>query len=153
MLLEIKNLLINFGSSQQAVCAVDTVSLSIGVGETVCLVGESGSEKTVTALSIARLLSSPPAHYPGGEILLEGRSACGRPGEWAFSRAFSTEVYRFFGEYFGVGPRQAARYVSQARERGGGKGNTFSLADRRQLIMNGLITNDLRFIGPVYRRR
>jgi peptide/nickel transport system ATP-binding protein/oligopeptide transport system ATP-binding protein len=73
-LLEIKNLLIDFGSGQQAVRAVDGVSLSIGAGETVCLVGESGSGKTVTALSIARLLPSPPAHYPGGEILLQGRN-------------------------------------------------------------------------------
>jgi oligopeptide/dipeptide ABC transporter ATP-binding protein len=73
-LLEIKNLLIDFGSDQQAVRAVDGVSLSIGAGETVCLVGESGSGKTVTALSIARLLPSPPAHYPAGEILLEGRN-------------------------------------------------------------------------------
>jgi peptide/nickel transport system ATP-binding protein/oligopeptide transport system ATP-binding protein len=72
-LLEIKNLLIEFGSGQRAVRAVDGVSLSIGAGETVCLVGESGSGKSVTALSIARLLPSPPAHYPGGEILLEGR--------------------------------------------------------------------------------
>ncbi|MGD0812502.1 MAG: ABC transporter ATP-binding protein [Verrucomicrobiota bacterium] len=73
-MLEIKNLLIDFGSGQQAVRAVDGVSLSIGAGETVCLVGESGSGKTVTALSIARLLPSPPAHYPGGEILLQGRN-------------------------------------------------------------------------------
>ena len=72
--MEIKNLLIDFGSGQQAVRAVDGVSLSIGAGETVCLVGESGSGKTVTALSIARLLPSPPAHYPGGEILLQGRN-------------------------------------------------------------------------------
>src|SRR5207249_9309651 len=39
----------------------------------VCLVGESGCGKSVTALSIARLVPSPPARYAGGEILLDGQ--------------------------------------------------------------------------------
>src|SRR5207249_826336 len=39
----------------------------------VCLVGESGCGKSVTALSIARLVPSPPARYPGGEIFLNGQ--------------------------------------------------------------------------------
>jgi oligopeptide/dipeptide ABC transporter ATP-binding protein len=47
--------------------------LSLEGGETLCLVGESGCGKSVTALSIARLLPSPPAKYARGEILLEGR--------------------------------------------------------------------------------
>ena len=53
--------------------AVDDVSLSVDPGETVCLVGESGCGKSVTAQSIARLVPSPPAQYVGGEILLNGR--------------------------------------------------------------------------------
>ncbi|HZM03577.1 MAG TPA: ABC transporter ATP-binding protein [Candidatus Saccharimonadales bacterium] len=72
-MLEIKNLRLEFGSGEDAVCAVEGVSFSIGDGETLCLVGESGSGKSVTALSIARLLPSPPAHYPEGEILLDGQ--------------------------------------------------------------------------------
>jgi peptide/nickel transport system ATP-binding protein/oligopeptide transport system ATP-binding protein len=72
-LLEIKNLEMDFGSGADALRAVDGVSLTIGVGETVCLVGESGCGKTVTALSIARLVPTPPANYVGGEILLNGR--------------------------------------------------------------------------------
>ena len=72
-LLEIKNLQIEFGSGTRAARAVDGVSLSLEAGRTLCLVGESGSGKSVTALSIARLLSSPPARHAGGEILLEGR--------------------------------------------------------------------------------
>src|SRR5437879_9038227 len=72
-LLEIKNLKLEFGSGNAAVRAVDDISLSIDAGETVCLVGESGCGKSVTALSIARLLPSPPARYAGGEILLNGR--------------------------------------------------------------------------------
>jgi len=72
-LLEIKNLKMDFGIGADALRAVDGVSLTIGAGETVCLVGESGCGKTVTALSIARLVPTPPANYVGGEILLNGR--------------------------------------------------------------------------------
>jgi len=71
-LLEIKNLQLEFGTGEKALRVVDGVSLSIRAGETVCLVGESGCGKSVTALSIARLIPSPPAQYIGGEILLNG---------------------------------------------------------------------------------
>src|SRR3989442_12314443 len=72
-LLEIKHLKLEFGSGNAAVRAVDDISLSVDAGETVCLVGESGCGKSVPALSIARLLPSPPARYAGGEILLNGQ--------------------------------------------------------------------------------
>ncbi len=72
-LLEIKNLKMDFGAGAEALRAIDGVSLNIGAGETVCLVGESGCGKTVTALSIAKLVPTPPANYVGGEILLNGR--------------------------------------------------------------------------------
>jgi oligopeptide/dipeptide ABC transporter ATP-binding protein len=72
-LLEIKSLQLEFGSKEKPLRAVDGVSFSIDAGETVCLVGESGCGKSVTALSIARLVPSPPARYVGGEILLNGR--------------------------------------------------------------------------------
>ena len=72
-LLEIRDLTLEFGSGDQSVRALDGVSLRVEEGETVCLVGESGSGKTVTAMSVARLLSSPPAQYRGGQILLNGR--------------------------------------------------------------------------------
>ena len=71
-LLEINNLKMDFGKGAAALRAVDGVSLTIGAGETVCLVGESGCGKSVTALSIARLVATPPANYIGGEILLNG---------------------------------------------------------------------------------
>ena len=72
-LLEIRNLKMDFGTGADALRAVDGVSLTIGAGETVCLVGESGCGKTVTALSIAQLVPTPPANYVGGEIFLNGR--------------------------------------------------------------------------------
>ena len=72
-LLEIKNLQLDFVSGDSSARAVDGVSLSMAASETICLVGESGCGKSVTALSIARLVPTPPAHYVGGEILLNGR--------------------------------------------------------------------------------
>jgi oligopeptide/dipeptide ABC transporter ATP-binding protein len=67
-LLEIRNLRIDFGAHR----VVDEVSLSLDAGKTYCLVGESGCGKSVTALSIARLLATPPASHPQGQILLKG---------------------------------------------------------------------------------
>src|SRR6201996_3771103 len=72
-LLEIKNLKMDFTAGERPVRAVDDVSITIGAGETVCLVGESGCGKSVPALSIARLVPTPPARYVGGQILLNGR--------------------------------------------------------------------------------
>ena len=72
-LLEIKNLRLDFVNSEGGARAVDGVSLTLDAGETVCLVGESGCGKSVTAQSIARLVPSPPANYVSGEILLNGR--------------------------------------------------------------------------------
>ena len=72
-LLDIRNLQLEFGTGQDAVRAVDGVSFTIAEGETLCLVGESGCGKSVSALSIARLVPTPPARYVGGEILLNGR--------------------------------------------------------------------------------
>ncbi len=72
-LLEIKNLQLEFHTPEGAARAVDGVSLEINSGETVCLVGESGCGKSVTALSVARLVPAPPARYADGEILLNGR--------------------------------------------------------------------------------
>jgi oligopeptide/dipeptide ABC transporter ATP-binding protein len=70
---EIKDLTVEFRAGDSVTRAVDRVSLSISAGEVVCIAGESGCGKTVTALSLARLLPAPPAHYAGGEILLDGR--------------------------------------------------------------------------------
>ena len=72
-LLEIKNLQLDFVNSEGSARAVDGVSLTLDAGETVCLVGESGCGKSVTAQSIARLVPTPPANYVSGEILVNGR--------------------------------------------------------------------------------
>jgi oligopeptide/dipeptide ABC transporter ATP-binding protein len=71
--LAVQNLTIDFDTDEGTVRAVDDVSFGVKAGETVCLVGESGCGKSITALSIGRLLASPPARYPRGEIQLSGR--------------------------------------------------------------------------------
>jgi len=70
-LLEIKNLSVCFDTSDGLVRAVDGVSLNVGRGEVVALVGGSGSGKTVTALSVLKLLDRP-GRISGGEIFLDG---------------------------------------------------------------------------------
>ena len=61
---------------------VRDLSLSVAEGETVALVGESGCGKTMTALSVMRLLPDPPARQTGGSIRLEGRDLSQlKPGE------------------------------------------------------------------------
>ncbi len=72
-LLEIKDLRVHFGEGDEVVRAVDGISYDVEPGETVALVGESGCGKSVSVLSIARLIPSPPARIVGGEILLKGR--------------------------------------------------------------------------------
>jgi oligopeptide/dipeptide ABC transporter ATP-binding protein len=71
-LLAIHDLEVEFRLNGRWVRAVDGVSFSIEPGETLCLVGESGCGKSVTALSIGRLLPEPPARYSGGRIEVEG---------------------------------------------------------------------------------
>jgi peptide/nickel transport system ATP-binding protein len=61
--------------------AVDGLSLSVGAGETVALVGESGCGKSLSALSVMRLLPDPPARIIGGEIRLNGRDIVALPEE------------------------------------------------------------------------
>ena len=52
--------------------AVDGVSYDLEEGETLGLVGESGCGKSVSALSVMRLIPNPPGQIVGGEILLDG---------------------------------------------------------------------------------
>jgi peptide/nickel transport system ATP-binding protein len=71
-LLAVDNLTVAFETEGGPRRVVEEVSLSVAAGRTVGLVGESGCGKSVTAMSIMRLLSSPPARVLGGRILFEG---------------------------------------------------------------------------------
>ncbi len=78
MLLDIKDLGVQFRQSGNAVNAVSNVSLHVGEGETVALVGESGSGKSVTALSVLQLLPYPAAvHSRESSIRFRGRELVG----------------------------------------------------------------------------
>jgi len=72
-LIQVKDLRTSFFTPEGEVRAVDGVSFSIGEGETLGLVGESGCGKSVTALSLMRLVPSPPGKIVGGEILYRGQ--------------------------------------------------------------------------------
>jgi peptide/nickel transport system ATP-binding protein len=72
-LLEISGLKVHFDTEEGVLHAVDGVDLGIAAGETLGLVGESGCGKSVTALSIMRLLPMPPGRIAGGEIRWRGR--------------------------------------------------------------------------------
>ncbi len=72
-LLELRNLSVAFDTDRGNIQPVRDVSFSIFPGQTVALVGESGCGKSVTALSILRLIPQPPGRILGGEVLLDGR--------------------------------------------------------------------------------
>lgn len=72
VLLEIADLTVEFASTGAPVQAVNNVSLKIQHGETLGIIGESGSGKSATAMSVLRLLPEPPARVLGGKILLDG---------------------------------------------------------------------------------
>ena len=74
ILLEIQDLQTHFVTDAGTVRAVDGVSLKVRKGETLGIVGESGCGKSVTALSVLRLIPNPPGRVVGGKILLDGRN-------------------------------------------------------------------------------
>ncbi|HYG74135.1 MAG TPA: ABC transporter ATP-binding protein [Planctomycetota bacterium] len=73
LLLDVKDLRTHFHTDAGVARAVDGISFNIKRGECVALVGESGCGKSVTSLTVMRLLAMPPARIPTGQILFEGR--------------------------------------------------------------------------------
>jgi peptide/nickel transport system ATP-binding protein len=72
-LLEIRGLKVQFATDDGMVRAVDGVDLSVDRGETLGVVGESGCGKTVTAMSVLKLIAMPPGRIVDGQILWRGR--------------------------------------------------------------------------------
>lgn len=72
-LLRVEGLSVGFSLSGQVAPAVEEVGFSLCAAGTLCLVGESGCGKSVTALALAGLLPCPPARVLGGSALFEGR--------------------------------------------------------------------------------
>ena len=73
-LLEVQNLSIHFFTEEGVIRAVENVNFEIYPGEILGLVGESGCGKSVTGLSLLRLISTPPGRIVNGDILFDGRS-------------------------------------------------------------------------------
>lgn len=80
-ILKVEDLAVNFYLGKKTVPAVDGVGFSIAKGETLGLVGESGCGKSVTALSIMRLLPSPPARIERGKIWFRGENLLNKSDE------------------------------------------------------------------------
>jgi peptide/nickel transport system ATP-binding protein len=78
-LLEVRGLKLSFGTEEGRVQALFGVSFELANGETLGLVGESGCGKSITAMSVLRLLQSPPAAVEGGEIRFRGRDLLALP--------------------------------------------------------------------------
>jgi peptide/nickel transport system ATP-binding protein len=72
MVLDVKGLRTVFFTNSGLFKAVDDVSFSVRRGKTLAIVGESGCGKSVTALSVMRLVPDPPGRIVGGSIMLEG---------------------------------------------------------------------------------
>ena len=76
-LLSVSDLRVHFATKRGMIHAVDGVTLDISEGETLGLVGETGSGKSVTAKSLLRLVPTPPGIYAGGEALFRPRDSQG----------------------------------------------------------------------------
>ena len=84
-LLAVEDLSIMIG--RQAQNLVDGVSFSVMPGETLCIVGESGCGKSVTALALMGLLQTPPVSVTGGRVRFDGRDLLGLSAEaWSALR-------------------------------------------------------------------
>src|ERR1700692_4130247 len=77
VVLDVKGLQTVFFTNSGLFKAVDDVSFTVGRGETLAIVGESGCGKSVTALSIMRLVPDPPGRIVGGSVTLEGTELLG----------------------------------------------------------------------------
>ncbi|MDQ0992870.1 ABC transporter ATP-binding protein [Streptomyces sp. V3I7] len=73
MLLEVRDLHVEFGTRDGTARAVNGVTFGVDAGQTLAVLGESGSGKSVTAQAVMGILDTPPARITGGEILFQGR--------------------------------------------------------------------------------
>ncbi|HEY2986899.1 MAG TPA: ABC transporter ATP-binding protein [Candidatus Binatia bacterium] len=96
-LLEVRGLKTYLSTSLGLVKAVDGVSFDVKEGETVALVGESGCGKTMTALSIMRLIPRPQASITGGEIRFQGKDLL-RLDDEEMRRTRGAEIAMIFQE-------------------------------------------------------
>jgi len=97
MLLEVRDLQTCFVTAGGTVRAVDGISYDVQAGETVALVGESGCGKTVSALSVMRLIMPPAGRIVGGQVLFKGNNLLALDEE-AMRRVRGREIAMVFQE-------------------------------------------------------
>ncbi len=116
---------------------VDGVSFSLFKNQTLAIVGESGCGKSVTSMSIMRLLLSPPAYFPGGRILYQGQDLLTVP-EKQMQRIRGGEIAMIFQEpmtslnpVFTVGNQiiEAVELHQEAARGPGGKAKAVEIAE------------------------
>ncbi|MCF8533178.1 MAG: ABC transporter ATP-binding protein [Reyranella sp.] len=96
-ILQVDNLQTHFFTAVGTVRAVDGVSYALKAGETLGVVGESGCGKSVSALSILRLVANPPGRIVGGRIEFEGRNLL-EVSETEMERIRGNEISMIFQE-------------------------------------------------------
>jgi len=117
-ILDVRNLRTHFDTDAGVARAVDGISFSIARGECLALVGESGCGKSVTSLTIMRLLPLPPARIAGGEVVFKGRNLLAL-GEKAMCAVRGSGIAMIFQEpqtalnpVFTVGEQIAEAYTA-----------------------------------------
>ncbi|NBM17514.1 ABC transporter ATP-binding protein [Streptomyces sp. GC420] len=164
MLLEVRDLHVEFGTREGVARAVNGVSYAVDAGETLAVLGESGSGKSVTAQAVMGILDSPPGRVTGGKVLFQGRDLLGL-GEEERRRVRGADIAMIFqdalsslnpvlsvgeqlGEMFTVHrgmPKKAARAravelmervrIPAARERVGDYPHQFSGGMRQRIMI------------------
>ena len=96
-ILEVKNLSTHFETQNGIVRAVDGVELTVNEGDTLGVVGESGCGKTVLALSIMRLVPTPPGRIASGSVMFDGLDLL-RLGEKEMQKVRGKDISMIFQE-------------------------------------------------------
>jgi peptide/nickel transport system ATP-binding protein len=96
-ILEVRDLKTWYKTDDGIAKAVDGISFSLGRNRTLGIIGESGCGKSVTALSIMRLVPMPPGYFAGGDILWKGKSIV-KAGEDEMRRIRGNEIAMIFQE-------------------------------------------------------
>jgi oligopeptide transport system ATP-binding protein len=136
-ILSVQDLVVEFRTRESTVNAVNGVSYTVSAGETLAILGESGSGKSVSAQAIMGILDSPPAVVPSGEIWFEGSNLLTLPAEeqrkvrgpgisMIFQDALSSlnpvysvgyQIGEMFREHRGMSKKEAKKHAVELMER------------------------------------
>ena len=97
VLLDVRDLSVEFAGPNGAIRVIDKLSFDLRAGETLCIAGESGSGKSVTALSLMGLLPKPGGRIAGGSAHFQGRDLF-KLDEAAMSSLRGNEISMIFQE-------------------------------------------------------